>query len=42
MISALVGHLVGDFLLQTSWMANKKKFDFMGSLETFRVRIKYG
>jgi len=29
MISALVGHLVGDFLLQTSWMANKKKKDSM-------------
>jgi hypothetical protein len=29
MISALVGHLVGDFLLQTSWMANKKKKEWI-------------
>lgn len=25
MISALIGHLVGDYLLQNGWMANNKK-----------------
>jgi hypothetical protein len=29
MISAFVGHLVGDFLLQNTWMADKKKKDSM-------------
>lgn len=27
MMSAVVGHLVGDFLLQNGWMASKKKYD---------------
>lgn len=36
MIGAIIGHLVGDYLLQNDWMSlNKKRYGLVGSIPCF-------